>query len=106
MDSGYVPDGTGEQRDFARVLPANAAVAQRLGPIAKLAPDAKPAGERLNNLLCWVCGCVLIYGSLFDVGKIIFKETSLGIGMLAVAAVAGFVIYWDLSRRGWSSIVD
>ena len=76
------------------------------GPIAKLAPDVKPAGDGLNNLLCWVSGCVLIYGSLFGIGKIIFQETALGIGMLAVAAVAGFVIYWDLSRRGWSSIVD
>ena len=76
------------------------------GPIAKLAPDVKPAGDVLNNLLCWMCGCVLIYGSLFGIGKIVFQETALGIGMLAVAAVAGFVIYWDLSRRGWSSIVD
>jgi len=76
------------------------------GPIAQLAPDVKPAGDGLNNLLCWVCGCVLIYGSLFGIGKILFQETALGIGMLAVAAVAGVVIYWDLTRRGWSSIVD
>ena len=59
------------------------------GPIAKLAPDVKPAGDGLKNLLCWMCGCVLIYGSLFGIGKIIFQKTALGIGMLAVAAVAG-----------------
>jgi len=30
----------------------------------------------------------------------------LGLGLLALAAVGGAVIYWDLSRRGWSSVVD
>lgn len=76
------------------------------GPIAALAPEVKPAGDGLNNLVCWLAGLVLIYGSLFGIGKIILKETGLGLGMLAVAAVAGFVIYRDLTRRGWSSLVD
>jgi solute:Na+ symporter, SSS family len=76
------------------------------GPVAKLAPDVKPAGDGLHNLLCWLCGCVLIYGSLFGIGKIILRETGTGVAMLAVAAVAGGVIYWDLTKRGWASIVD
>jgi prepilin signal peptidase PulO-like enzyme (type II secretory pathway) len=71
-----------------------------------LAPDVKPAADGLDNLLCWLCGCVMIYGSLFGIGKIVLRETATGAGMLAVAAVAGGVIYWNLTRRGWASLVD
>ena len=76
------------------------------GPVARLAPDVKPAADGLDNLLCWVCGCVMIYGSLFGIGKFILRETAMGAGMLAVAALAGGVIYWNLAKRGWASIVD
>jgi len=48
----------------------------------------------------------MIYGALFGIGKIVLQETATGLGMLGVAAVAGGVIYWDLSKRGWASIVD
>ena len=39
-------------------------------------------------------------------GKIILKETGLGLLFLGVAAVAGAVIYWDLSRRGWGTVLE
>ena len=58
------------------------------------------------NLLDWICGCILIYGTLFGVGKILLKEAALGFGMLAAAALAGFIIYRDLSNRGWNKVVD
>lgn len=74
--------------------------------IAALAPDVRPRQDGLSNLLDWVCGCVLIYGLLFGVGKLLLGETSLGLVLVAVALAAGYVIYWDLSRRGWSSVVD
>jgi solute:Na+ symporter, SSS family len=76
------------------------------GPVARLAPEVKPAGGGLNNLLDWICGCVLIYGTLFGVGKLLLKQTGPGLLMLAVGLLAGAIIYWDLSRRGWSSVVD
>jgi Na+/proline symporter len=76
------------------------------GPIARLAPEVKPRQDGLANLVDWICGCVLIYGVLFGVGKVLLQETSLGLAMIAVGLLAGAVIYWDLSRRGWSSVVD
>ena len=76
------------------------------GPIAAQAKDVKVVQDGMVNLLDWICGCVLIYGTLFGVGKILFKETALGFGMLAIAAVAGFIIYRDLSNRGWNTVVD
>jgi solute:Na+ symporter, SSS family len=75
-------------------------------PIAALAPEVKPRTDGLSNLLDWICGCVLIYGVLFGVGKVILKETALGLALIGAGALAGAIIYWDLSRRGWSSVVD
>ena len=76
------------------------------GPIAALAPDIRPRRDGLSNLLDWICGCVLIYGVLFGVGKILLQETALGLGLVAAGIAAGAVIYWDLSRRGWASVTD
>jgi SSS family solute:Na+ symporter len=76
------------------------------GPIARLVPDVKPSRDGLSNLLDWISGCVLIYGVLFGVGKLLLGETGLGLGLLAAGLAGGAVIYWDLSRRGWSAVVD
>jgi len=75
-------------------------------PIAALAPDVRPRQDGLANLLDWICGCILIYGILFGVGKLLLHETAVGLSLLALGIAAGAVIYWDLSRRGWSSVVE
>jgi solute:Na+ symporter, SSS family len=76
------------------------------GPVAALAPDVRPSTDGLANLLDWGAGCVLIYGILFGVGKLLLLEPVPGTLLLGVAAVAGWVIYHDLSRRGWKSVVE
>ncbi len=48
----------------------------------------------------------MIYMALFGLGKVLFKETALGVGMLTLAAAAGYYIYRNLSKRGWSSIAE
>jgi hypothetical protein len=75
-------------------------------PIAKLAPDVRPSTGGLSNLLDWICGCLLIYGILFGTGKLLLKEFATGSLLLAMGLTAGAVIYWDLSRRGWSTVVE
>jgi len=75
-------------------------------PIAALAPDVKVSGGGLNNLIDWVAGCALVYGALFGVGKLLFGHTSTGLILLAISAISGFVIYRDLSRRGWATVVE
>jgi solute:Na+ symporter, SSS family len=74
--------------------------------IAGLAPEVRASSDLGWNLLDWLCGCALIYGALFGIGKIILKDYGAGIVFLAVAAAAAGVIYWDLSRRGWSSVME
>src|SRR5947199_8333014 len=73
------------------------------GPVAALAPDVKASSGGLSNLLDWVAGCTLVYGALFGVGKLLLGDTGPGLLLLALAALGGFVIYRDLSRRGWAS---
>jgi Na+/proline symporter len=75
-------------------------------PIARLAPDVRPSTGGLSNLLDWICGCLLIYGILFGTGKLLLKDFAIGSLLLAMGLVAGAVIYWDLSRRGWSTVVE
>jgi Na+/proline symporter len=75
-------------------------------PVACLAPDVKVASDLGWNLLDWLCGCALIYGALFGIGKIILKDYETGLGFITVAIVAAAVIYWDLSRRGWASVME
>jgi len=76
------------------------------GPVAKLAPEVKPSAGGFANLVDWVCGCIMIYGMLFGTGKLLLKDYAMGALMIAIGLLAGAVIYWDLSRRGWSVVVD
>ena len=76
------------------------------GPIAALAPEVKPAGDGLHNLAFWIAGCVMIYMALFGLGKVLLKDTGMGLGMLALAGAAGAFIYYDLNKRGWASVSE
>ncbi len=76
------------------------------GPVARMAPEIRPSGDGWNNLLDWVCGMALIYGWLFGIGKVLLNEMGLGILLIAVGTMAGAVIYWDLSRRGWKTVAE
>ena len=75
-------------------------------PVAALAPEVKPSRDGLANLVDWIAGCVLIYGVLFGAGKLLLHEAGSGFILLICGLVAGAVIYTDLSRRGWSAVID
>ena len=69
--------------------------------IARLAPDLKDVRDFGSNAFDWIMGCVMIYCSLFGIGKLVFQEWISGVVLLMIAAIAGYLIFWDLSRRGW-----
>jgi hypothetical protein len=74
------------------------------GPVARLAPGVRGSNDGWSSALDWIGGCALIYGVLFGTGKILLGEWTLGLLLLGTGLVGGAVIWWDLSRRGWSSV--
>ena len=101
-----VPDQSGPKIRWSRFIGRTHPSAAGWRPIAALAPDVRPSTGGLFNLMDWICGCVLIYGILFGTGKLLLEEFVSGSLLLAAGLIAGAIIYWDLSRRGWSSVVD
>src|SRR5215510_2270559 len=71
--------------------------------IAKLAPELPEVRDFGSNAFNWIMGCLLIYCTLFGIGKLVFQEWGSGVVLLIIAAVAGWLIFWDLSRRGWET---
>jgi solute:Na+ symporter, SSS family len=63
-------------------------------------------GVSWYNLLDWFSGCALIYGILFGTGKLLLSEWTAGFLLLGLGLAGGSVIWWDLGRRGWSSVVE
>ena len=76
------------------------------GRVQKLAPEVPVSHDLGWNLADWLAGCVLIYGALFGIGKIILNDFALGAVFLGIAVIAGAFIYWDLNKRGWSSVME
>ena len=72
--------------------------------ISKLVPEMPQVRDLASNTFNWVMGTILVYGCLFGIGKLIFGQWISGSLMLIVAAVAGYLIFWDLSRRGWETL--
>jgi len=63
-------------------------------------------GRLATQFLNWFLGCAMIYGSLFGIGKLIFKEWLSGFVYLLVAVSAGLLISRNLSRVGWKTVGD
>jgi Na+/proline symporter len=87
---------------YRRVRPS----ASLWGPIAQEAADVEPQRDGLYNLLDWLAGCVLVYMTLFGMGKLIFGDIKVGLLFLAVAFISGWIVYWDLNRRGWKTVME
>jgi Na+/proline symporter len=76
------------------------------GSVAREASDVTPVRDGLRNLLDWAAGCVLVYMTLFGVGNLIFGAVAPALAQLAVAAASASVLYFDLSRRGWKTVME
>jgi Na+/proline symporter len=72
--------------------------------IALLAPEIKPVRDFKANAFDWVMGCTLVYCCMFGIGELVLQAWVTGFVLLAVAALAGYFIYWSLSRRGWETL--
>ncbi|MFY9745710.1 MAG: sodium:solute symporter family protein [Acidobacteriaceae bacterium] len=72
--------------------------------IAQQAPELPPVRDFRANAFDTILGCILVYGCLFGIGKLIFGAWLTATALLAAAAIAGYLIWWDLSRRGWETL--
>jgi Na+/proline symporter len=75
------------------------------GPIARLVPEVQGDTGLGTLLVDWAAGVVLVYASLFAIGKLLLAELAAGILWAGAAVVAAGVIYRDLSRRGFGTLV-
>jgi hypothetical protein len=72
--------------------------------IAALAPEIAPVRDFAANTFDWVMGCTLVYCAMFGIGELVLQAWLVGFVLLACAAIAGYLIYWSLSRRGWQTL--
>src|SRR3984893_15748947 len=72
--------------------------------VAKLAPELPEVKDAASNTFDWIMGCIMVYGTLFGIGKLVFQQWGQGILLLGIACAAGYLIFWDLSRRGWETL--
>ncbi len=73
-------------------------------PVARLVPELPEVRDVASNSFNWAMGCILVYGALFGIGKLVFAQWFWGFTLLAMAGIAGYLIFWDLSRRGWETL--
>lgn len=74
-------------------------------PISDLLPDVKSDGGFGLMFVNWISGVFLVYSLLFGTGSFIFGNITEALIYLAVAIAAGAVIYKNLSRVGWETVV-
>jgi Na+/proline symporter len=72
--------------------------------VARRAPEMHEVRDFRSNAFDWLMGCIMVYGTLFGIGKIVFGGWLAGLLLLGMAAVSGYLIFWDLSRRGWQTL--
>ena len=72
--------------------------------ISEKLPEVKGDSGYLQLFVDWLAGCFMVMFALFGVGKILFGQTQMGILFILIAAAAGTVIYWHLSKIGWEKL--
>jgi len=72
--------------------------------IATLSPDIPPVRDFTANAFDWVMGCTFVYCAMFGIGELVLQAWLAGFVLFACAVIAGYLIYWSLSRRGWETL--
>jgi hypothetical protein len=66
--------------------------------VAKDCPEIQPDSGYWALLWCWLASAGMTYGVLFGVGKLLLKETALGLMWLCVAIVLAWLMYRILTK--------
>jgi SSS family solute:Na+ symporter len=73
--------------------------------IAEMVPEVTGDSHYGGLFLNWLAGIVLVYATLFGTGKLILGQTGEGALFLVVGLGAAGVIYRNLSKRGFETLV-
>jgi hypothetical protein len=84
---------------YQRVRPAGPGWARIAAAAGNL--DDPPSESLTVQFANWILGCALIYGALFGIGKLIFKEWIPAAIYIAVFLVAAALISRNLSNIDW-----
>ncbi len=68
--------------------------------------DVRPDNGYKRLFINYICGCMLVLFSLFGFGKLIFKEYTNAALFILIAFVCGAIIYRNLSKSGWSEVIN
>lgn len=72
----------------------------------RMPKEVFPKQELRANFFLWIAGCILVYGSIFGIGKLFFAEFGLGALYIAIGLIAGWSIYFYYQKRGWEAIAE
>ena len=67
-------------------------------------PHIKSDSGFLSMFLNWLFGVILVYSILFGTGKLIFGETGAAIMYFSASVISVFIIYKNLSNKGWKTV--
>jgi Na+/proline symporter len=70
-------------------------------PIAAVAGHVEPSESLAAQFVNWILGCILIYTSLFAIGKLVFKEWYEGAAYTLAAVIAAVLISRSLAQPHW-----
>jgi Na+/proline symporter len=73
--------------------------------ISEKIPDAPKQQNFSSMFINWIAGVILVYSSLFAIGKIIFGNYSEALLYLGVIVISIIIITKNLSKEGWEKLL-
>ncbi len=73
--------------------------------ISSKLPEIESDSGFFKSFINWLFGVILVYSFLFGTGKLIFGEYESFIFYLAISAVSVIIIYKNLSKIGWKTVI-
>jgi hypothetical protein len=86
---------------FTRVHPGGA-----WKPVADQLPSVVQDTGLGKLAVDWAAGVVLIYNTLFGLGKLFLGETQIALMFFLIAAAAATILYRHLSKIGWEKVAE
>lgn len=75
-------------------------------PVALRNPNVQPDSGLLPLALDWIAGVILVYMTLFGVGHLLLGSYLNATICLVIAAASAYYIYYDLTRRGFDTVLE